>query len=110
MVIRSPFIAFSIERICIAIFLSISGIQPLPIPNREVKPRRADDTWWLTHGKVGRRQGFFYFTARRSYSSRLFFMHIYTVEASKTDLASVLDIASKGDEVVLTRNSKPLAR
>lgn len=34
-------------------------VPPLPIPNREVKPCRADDTWWLTHGKVGRRQGFF---------------------------------------------------
>ena len=34
-----------------------SGCSPLPIPNREVKPRIADDTA-LVCGKVGRRQFF----------------------------------------------------
>ena len=34
-----------------------SGCPPLPIPNREVKPRIADDTA-LVCGKVGRRQSF----------------------------------------------------
>ena len=35
-----------------------SGCSPLPIPNREVKPRIADDTA-LVCGKVGRRQSFY---------------------------------------------------
>ena len=34
-----------------------SGCPPLPIPNREVKPRIADDTAHV-RGKVGRRQSF----------------------------------------------------
>ena len=34
-----------------------SGCPPLPIPNREFKPRIADDTAHV-RGKVGRRQSF----------------------------------------------------
>ena len=38
----------------------IRGDTPLPIPNRAVKPSRADDTSPVRSGKVGRRQGFFF--------------------------------------------------
>ena len=37
----------------------LSGCSPLPIPNREVKPRIADDTAFIC-GKVGRRQSFYW--------------------------------------------------
>lgn len=37
-------------------------------------------------------------------------MQTYTVEASKTDLPSILDLAEKGQEVLLTTNNRPLAR
>ncbi len=46
-----------------------SGCSPLPIPNREVKPRIADDTA-LVCGKVGRRQSFI----RSSFGGLLFFV------------------------------------
>ena len=32
------------------------GGPPVPIPNTVVKPTRADDTWALGSGKIGRRQ------------------------------------------------------
>ena len=38
-----------------------AGVTPLPIPNREVKPRRADGTASFRCGRVGRCQAFFYF-------------------------------------------------
>ena len=43
-----------------------SGCSPLPIPNREVKPRIADDTA-LVCGKVGRRQFFIRSSKRDSF-------------------------------------------
>ena len=43
-----------------------SGCSPLPIPNREVKPRIADDTA-LVCGKVGRRQSFLRSSIRNSF-------------------------------------------
>ncbi len=39
--------------------ISISAKFFLFLYRQTATPRRADDTWWLTHGKVGRRQGFF---------------------------------------------------
>gem|GEM_PF-6177390 len=33
------------------------GGPPVPIPNTEVKPARAEDTWALGPGKIGRCQG-----------------------------------------------------
>ena len=38
------------------------GVTPVPIPNTEVKPSRADDTAPLRGGKVGRRQAFFVYS------------------------------------------------
>ena len=40
------------------------GGTPVPFPNTEVKPSRADDTAALSGGKVGRRQAFLFFSAR----------------------------------------------
>ena len=34
------------------------GGPPVPIPNTVVKPTRADDTWALGPGKIGRRQDY----------------------------------------------------
>ena len=59
-----------------------SGCSPLPIPNREVKPRIADDTA-LVCGKVGRRQSFL----RGSLSGSSFF---YAPWRNKTNLLSLI--------------------
>ena len=98
---------------------------PLPIPNREVKPRRADDTWWLTHGKVGRRQGFFIGPKVRNPLSLcdsgffiwhkdktddvLHIMQTYPIPA-QSDLSRLAHLAANGEEVLLTENDKPLAK
>ena len=40
------------------------GVTPVPFPNTEVKPSRADDTTFLKGGKVGHCRAFlFYLTA-----------------------------------------------
>ena len=51
-----------------------SGVPPLPIPNREVKPTRADGTA-LHRGRVGRRR----FSVETQYiASLLFYIHLFS--------------------------------
>ena len=54
-----------------------SGCPPLPIPNREVKPRIADDTAHV-RGKVGRRQAF---TEESHTEAPLFFVFIDLIDS-----------------------------
>ena len=37
-------------------------------------------------------------------------MQTYSVEAAKADLAALVHLAAKGEEVLLTENNKPLAK
>ena len=37
-------------------------------------------------------------------------MQTYTIEAAKAELAVLVDLAAKGEEFVLTKNNKPMAK